>query len=302
MEFHPLAKLNGVHTKQEVEKLEIRNPFTEQDKQYMDGLSYFTPKQVQSFKDTGVLIVRREQMWSDQEFDTLISSVNEMDSWPDQAGKWMKYYEKNLIYEKASEEERAKLKPKILQRIENFTQFNPALDGIVNGHKVLGMCSQLFGEPSILYKEKINYKLPGGGGFNPHQDVSAGWWMYGQSLHISVLMGIDEATVENGCLEVVYCKHKLGKLAPEWKELGPEVVDSLTWELVPTKPGDVIFFDSYVPHRSAANLTNKPRRVLYSTYAKALEGDWRDRYYSDKRKSFPPDIEREAGKVYEYKV
>jgi len=46
----------------------------------------------------------------------------------------------------------------------------------------------------------------------------------------------------------------------------------------------------------------QPRRVLYITYNRASEGDWREQYYADKRKSFPPDCEREAGKVYEYKV
>ena len=39
------------------------------------------------------------------------------------------------------------------------------------------MCSDLFAEQAIIYKEKVNYKLPGGAGFAPHQDVAAGWWM-----------------------------------------------------------------------------------------------------------------------------
>ena len=64
----------------------------------------------------------------------------------------------------------------------------------------------------------------------------------------------------------------------------------------------MVLFDAYVPHRSAPNLTDSPRRVLYLTYNKASEGDHRERYYADKRKSFPPDCEREAGKDYAYKV
>jgi len=70
----------------------------------------------------------------------------------------------------------------------------------------------------------------------------------------------------------------------------------------PARPGDVAFFDSYVPHRSGPNLTAKPRRVLYVTYNRASEGDHRLRYYADKRKSYPPDCEREPGKQYVYKV
>ena len=34
-----------------------------------------------------------------------------------------------------------------------------------------GIVSQLFGEEAVLYKEKINFKLPSGEEFKPHQDV-----------------------------------------------------------------------------------------------------------------------------------
>lgn len=254
---------------------------------------WLSDEQVQSFFDTGLLVIRAKDIWTPEEHKTLLDSVNEMDKWPDQAGKWMKYYEKNTLAPDGS---------KILQRIENFTQYNKGMDQLLNGEKLLGMVSSLFQERAVLYKEKINYKLPGGSGFAPHQDISAGWWMYGQTLHISALVTIDEAHEANGCLEVVYGKHKDGKLAPDWKEIPQEVCDQLKWVPTPTLPGDVVFFDSYVPHRSAPNRTDKPRRVLYATYAKLSEGDYRDKYYADKRLSFPPDIERDANKVYEYKI
>ncbi len=70
----------------------------------------------------------------------------------------------------------------------------------------------------------------------------------------------------------------------------------------PTAPGDAMFFDSYAPHRSGPNMTDKSRRVLYVTYNRASQGDHRARYFADKRKSFPPDIEREAGKEYVFRV
>jgi len=126
--------------------------------------------------------------------------------------------------------------------------------------------------------------------------------MYGQSFHISTLIAVDEATIENGCLELVYGWHNRGILGEPWKEIDPIYSSQMKWCYAPTKPGDVVFFDSYVPHRSGPNKTNTPRRVLYSTYAKLSEGDWRQQYYADKRLSFPPDIERDQGKNYEYKI
>jgi len=71
---------------------------------------------------------------------------------------------------------------------------------------------------------------------------------------------------------------------------------------VPTGPGDVVFFDSFVPHASAPNLTANQRRVLYVTYNRASDGDHRVSYYADKRASFPPDIERLPGVAYRFRV
>ena len=67
-------------------------------------------------------------------------------------------------------------------------------------------------------------------------------------------------------------------------------------------PGDAVFFDSFVPHRSGPNLSDEPRRVLYVTYNRLADGDHRAPYYADKRRSYPPDVEREPGKQYVYRV
>jgi hypothetical protein len=64
----------------------------------------------------------------------------------------------------------------------------------------------------------------------------------------------------------------------------------------------VVFFDSYVPHGSLANLSGLKRRVLYVTYNRLSEGDHRARYFAEKRAAFPPDIEREPGKNYVFRV
>ena len=71
---------------------------------------------------------------------------------------------------------------------------------------------------------------------------------------------------------------------------------------VPGAPGDVLFFDSYAPHGSAPNLTDRQRRILYLTYNLASDGDHRRAYYAAKRASFPPDVEREPGRDYRFRV
>jgi len=178
---------------------------------------------------------------------------------------------------------------RVLQRIEYFLEASPALAGLLNNDRLLTMVSQLLKEPAILFKEKLNFKLPGGNGFSAHQDVAAGWWLYGQTTHLSVSIAIDAAHASNGALELVRGAHTLGMLSDPWQDLPAAVCDMLYWEMVCARPGDAVLFHSYTPHRSAPNLSDQSRRALYVTYARASEGDWRQRYFEDKRKGCPPE-------------
>jgi len=49
-------------------------------------------------------------------------------------------------------------------------------------------------------------------------------------------------------------------------------------------------------------MSDRKRRVLYVTYNRASDGDFREQYYIDKRKSYPPDIERDPDKEYAFRV
>jgi hypothetical protein len=254
-----------------------------------------TPAQLESWKRDGFLYIKAQDFWTPQQIENLKKWTADVETWTETPGKWMMYFSKSV---RQDDEGR-----RLLHRLENFFDFHAGFNEAFNGERFLHLVTQLFnGDRAILHKEKINFKYPGGEGFEPHQDHAAGWWMYGQSLHISIMVNIDQATKENGCLEVVAGEHNKGLLGPEFQAVPQELVDKYTWIPLETNPGDIVFFDSYVPHRSAPNLSDKPRRVLYVTYSKEKEGDYRSKYYEDKRQSFPPDCEREEGKDYSYKI
>eukprot|EP01098_Paradermamoeba_levis_P000770 TRINITY_DN10899_c0_g1_i1.p1 TRINITY_DN10899_c0_g1~~TRINITY_DN10899_c0_g1_i1.p1 ORF type:complete len:257 (-),score=62.77 TRINITY_DN10899_c0_g1_i1:124-894(-) len=251
---------------------------------------FLTEEQLAGWKRDGFLKLDR-RLFAEEDVSGLVSWISDIEHWPETPGKWMKYFEK-------SQNDGSRL----LQRVENFFPFHDKLNSLFNSPKFLQIVSELFGEPAVLYKEKINFKLPGGDGFKAHQDAQAGWDMYGHTIHLTAMVAVDDCTPENGCLELVSGKHKDGLIGPMWAEIPKEVVDQLTWVSCPCKSGDVVFFDSFVPHRSGPNTTDKARRVLYLTYNKLVEGDFREKYYADKRKSFPPDCERDPSKNYEYKI
>jgi ectoine hydroxylase-related dioxygenase (phytanoyl-CoA dioxygenase family) len=161
--------------------------------------------------------------------------------------------------------------------------------------------SDLFGEKAVLFKDKINFKLPGGDGFKEHQDVQAGWDDYAD-LHITVLIAIDETNTEKGSVEMIPGMHKQGLLGEMWEPLTDSDTNDADYVPVHCQPGDAVFFDSYTPHRSMPNKSNQARRVLYITFNGVSEGDHRVKYYADKRINYPPDIERDPDKDYSFKV
>ena len=70
----------------------------------------------------------------------------------------------------------------------------------------------------------------------------------------------------------------------------------------PAAKVDAAFFDCFTPHQSQPNRTDRPRRNLYLTFNRASEGDFRERYFADKRRSYPPDYERDPTASYVFRV
>ncbi|HKI74140.1 MAG TPA: phytanoyl-CoA dioxygenase family protein, partial [Pseudomonadales bacterium] len=185
-----------------------------------------------------------------------------------------------------------------LCRIENFIPYDKTMARVASGAATLNLLGMLMNEPAVLFKEKINFKLPGGNGFTEHQDAPA-FTTFGHDYHITMMLSIDASTVQNGCLEVVPGGHRSGLLTTEPDlTIACDLRDDMAWTPVPTLPGDLLFFDSYLPHRSGPNRSNVSRRALYATYNRAAQGDVRERYFAAKREAFPPEVEKIPGKEY----
>jgi hypothetical protein len=216
--------------------------------------------------------------------------TQDLEQRPEQVGAHMVYHELSLTDARA----------RLVQRIENFCPVHPDYDRMIRG-PLRAAVEQLLGEPAALFKDKINFKMAGGAGFEPHQDQQAGWSRYA-SLFVTALVCIDRATLDNGCLEMAVAPRFAGMIGDEWAPLTPEQMSGFTLIPVPAEPGDVLFFDSYAPHASKPNLTVSARRILYATYNAQSFGDHRARYFAEKRANFPPDIERAPGTEYRFRV
>lgn len=245
-------------------------------------------EQIEQFHRDGFLVVRG--MYSDDEMKEISRWTEEVANSPEKPGHYMMYFE-------TSKQDGSR----IISRIEDFVSFHEGFARLITRRRMQQAVSELFGEPAVLFKDKINFKLPGGDGFKEHQDVQAGWDDYGK-LHITAMIAIDETNAENGSVEMIPGMHKQGLLGKMWAPLTDEDTANASYQPVHCKPGDAVFFDSYAPHRSMPNKTDQSRRVLYITFNGASDGDKRAQYYADKRKNYPPDIERDPDKNYAFKV
>lgn len=243
--------------------------------------------QIDHFHENGYVFV--PGVFPSDQAKLLDAWASDLANRPEQVGQHWVYHETSLKGDGKQ----------LISRIENMTPFHAGMKELA--HSLRASIGQLLGEEAVLFKDKINYKMPGGEGFKPHQDAQAGWETYAR-YYINAMVTIDEATEANGCLEVAKRPAQPKLVGNEWEPLTVEQTAQMNFKMLPTKPGDVLFFDAYVPHRSAANMSDTIRRIYFATYNRLSEGDFLERYYADKRQSFPPDIERQAGKEYVYRV
>jgi hypothetical protein len=92
---------------------------------------------------------------------------------------------------------------------------------------------------------------------------------------VGAWIALDDATIENGCLWVIPGSHRAGVLLPTAAHGRPDEfdpsdeaqgVDDGAAIPVELRPGDVVFFNGYLLHRSLRNRSSGTRRSLVNHY------------------------------------
>ncbi|KAH9210498.1 hypothetical protein DL95DRAFT_307866 [Leptodontidium sp. 2 PMI_412] len=186
---------------------------------------------------------------------------------------------------------------RVLCRTENFANTHSEFGALLRGPKLLGILEQLNGDEMLLFKEKINFKFAGSGGFQPHIDRT-GYGDFKKLQHLAILIAADNATSLNGCLEVVEGSHKMAVPIGTDNCITPDWVASQNWIPVEMKAGEMMIFGSSLAHRSGPNASSKDRRAVYATYNSKSEGDLHDAYYEKRAKLYPATHKRKEGVDY----
>ena len=172
--------------------------------------------------------------------------------------------------------------------------------------KLQQLIHQLTDTDFVLFKDKCNAKNPGGGAFEPHQDIIA-YDQFKPAYHVTAAIFLDDATLENGCLyfpenyqqdlanlETRRVPTPVGDLpvlqsyegGTTHGNIRQEICDQMNWIPVTAKAGDVVLFDSYVPHYSKKNESQLTRRAMFFTFNPLSDGDFYEAYYDMKHREF----------------
>lgn len=239
-----------------------------------------TEGQKKQFNDKGFIVIKG---FFDKDAMKKVSAwLDELHDKTPNIGEEAKYYEKSTLNGE-----------NILIRVEHaLGDHNPDMTILLLSSNAIDCLTDLFGEPPVLFKEKINYKLPGCRPDKLHQDQAAGWNTYGD-LFITMGIVVDENRKENAALSFMKSGNYEKKLmSEEWQPLSnedPPYQPEDEYMLLEADPGDVIFFDCYVPHGSPANTSNRSRRNIFLTFNRQSDGDMRESYYAEKWASYPPN-------------
>jgi ectoine hydroxylase-related dioxygenase (phytanoyl-CoA dioxygenase family) len=113
-------------------------------------------------------------------------------------------------------------------------------------------------------------KAAGKGTWLPwHQDR---WNFLDQDPLLTVWIPLDEATLENGCVQIIRRSHRKGLINPEHSSGFLTEVQAIEHapaeDVVPilVKPGDLVVLHNHLLHASDKNRTSSPRRALSVCY------------------------------------
>jgi ectoine hydroxylase-related dioxygenase (phytanoyl-CoA dioxygenase family) len=187
------------------------------------------------------------------------------------------------------------LERRTLTRLENFVNHHDGWKSLCNDY--LRRCiSSVIGCEMVLFKEKLNLKPAGGSGFAPHVDAPSlrvALGKQGPQTFVTVMVAIDNATAQNGCLRIAkgtwnedesceVVKPEEGGSPDAGGRAGailPDTAETLVFQDLSCRGGAIVAFNGWAPHRSGANQSPFARRAVFLTYNPASEGDFHDAYY-----------------------
>ena len=123
-------------------------------------MTFFSAEDLDAFERDGYAVVRG--LFNGATLDQVLHWTEEVRNAPEIPGQPPMLYFEDSVDEP---------KRRILSRAKNLSEHNQGFERLFTEGELPARVGELLGEPAVLFKDKMNFKLPGAKGFAPHQDV-----------------------------------------------------------------------------------------------------------------------------------
>lgn len=159
------------------------------------------------------------------------------------------------------------IEPGLMRKIQEITKYSPAFAELAEGARMLDFIEDLIGPDIYYHSSKLMFNPPRYGGGKPwHQDYA--YWASTKPEQVTCWMALDDATRENGCMQLIPGSHKWGLVKHGQKELQVRAA-SLPLDQVKVaemKAGSMLAFHVLTLHHSEPNRSDKLRRAFIVDY------------------------------------
>lgn len=152
------------------------------------------------------------------------------------------------------------------RKIGGINAYSDTFAAVLKHPVILDHLHPIIGETILLWRDVVMMKPARVGREKPwHQDSS--YWPWDPMRLVSAMIALDDATPENGCLQIIPGTHK-----KPVQHYGDELQIDLDEQMqartlyVPLEAGDCLLFHSLLLHASEPNRSEHDRRVLINSY------------------------------------
>ncbi len=242
-------------------------------------MNTLTDSQVQSFEENGYLLI--ENALTPDDLNPLISEFEEI---VDEGASQL--FKDGLIDSEFKTEgfdtrltKITEQSPTVFQQVFSGAHTGPALFHLLINSKLLDIAESLVGPEIMCHPAyRVRPKLPEHDRtLVPwHQDAGYMEPKCDSVLQLTIWIPLIDATVQNGCLEVLPHAHRDGVFHHRhsekfYLEIPDDALPDVEPVVVPVKFGSILLLTNLTPHRSIPNVSNQVRWSVDSRYQDAAK-------------------------------
>ncbi|NUQ00500.1 MAG: phytanoyl-CoA dioxygenase family protein [Armatimonadetes bacterium] len=162
----------------------------------------------------------------------------------------------------------------IFRKIQSLCEISAPFREFAEGDALLDVMEDLCGPNLYFHSNKLMFKPARHGSAKPwHQDYAYWRRQCPEPNQVSAWLALEDATRENGCLQIIPASQELGLLDHHKEELqvALEQIDVARAVICEAPAGSLVLFHCLTLHYSAPNTSDRSRRGMIFTYGTTPE-------------------------------